>query len=120
MGLVNPAQTGQDWRPHGGRRPNIARDFHSHRRRADRRQVAHGHIYLRFFFLVLLVVQRGIAGVSVRKFHPAIHTVLGILSCVVACSMFVSLVILGLIIPQGAALLSVAMLVLVVYLTTWD
>ena len=31
-----------------------------------------------------------------------------------------SLVILGLIIPQGAALLSVAMLLLVVYMTRWD
>ena len=71
-------------------------------------------------FLVLLVGQRGIAGVSVRKFRPAIHTFLGILSCVVPCLMFVSLVFLGLIIPQGAALLSVAMLLLVVYMTTWD
>ena len=47
-------------------------------------------------------------------------TILSILSCVVACLMFVSLVFLGLIIPQGAALLSVAMLLLVVYMTTWD
>ena len=46
--------------------------------------------------------------------------ILGVLSCILACSMFVSLVILGLIIPQGAALLGVAMLLLVVYMTTWD
>jgi hypothetical protein len=73
-----------------------------------------------FAFLVLLVGQRRIAGLSVRKFRPAIHTFLGILSCVVPCLMFVSLVFLGLIIPQGAALLSVAMLLLVVYMTTRD
>jgi hypothetical protein len=71
-------------------------------------------------FLVLLVGQRGIARVPLHKFRPAIHTFLAMLSCVVACSMFVALVFLGLIIPQGAALLSVAMLLFVVYLTTWD
>jgi hypothetical protein len=73
-----------------------------------------------FFFLGLLVGQRGIAGISCRRFRPAIDAFLGVLSCVMACSMFVSLVILGLIIPQGAALLGVAMLLLVVYMTTWD
>jgi hypothetical protein len=73
-----------------------------------------------FAFLGLLVVQRGIAGISWRRFRPAIDTFLGVLSCVMAISMFVSLVFLGLILPQGAALLSVAMLLLVVYMTTWD
>jgi hypothetical protein len=73
-----------------------------------------------FAFLALLVGQRGIARVSCRKFRRAIDICIGVLSCVMACSMFVSLVILGLIIPQGAALLSVAMLLLVVYMTTWD
>jgi hypothetical protein len=73
-----------------------------------------------FVFLGLLVAQRGIASISCRRFRPAIDTLLGVLSCVLALSMFVSLVVLGLIIPQGAALISVAMLLLVVYMTTWD
>jgi hypothetical protein len=34
--------------------------------------------------------------------------------------MFISLVVLGLVFPQGAALLSLMMLIFVVYLTTWD
>jgi hypothetical protein len=71
-------------------------------------------------FLVLLVGQRGIAGISCRRFRPAIDIFLGITSCVMAISMFIALVVLGLIIPQGAALLSMAMLLLVVYMTTWD
>jgi hypothetical protein len=71
-------------------------------------------------FLGLLVGQRGIAGIACRRFRPAIDAFLGVLSCVMACSMFVSLAVLGLIVPQGAALLSVAMLLLVVYMTTWD
>jgi hypothetical protein len=73
-----------------------------------------------FGFLGLLVAQRGIAGISCRQFRPAIDTFLAVLSCVMALSMFVALVVLGLIIPQGAALISVAMLLLVVYMTTWD
>jgi hypothetical protein len=73
-----------------------------------------------FAFLGLLIGLRGIAGISGRRFRPAIDAFVGVLSCVMACSMFVSLVILALIIPQGAALLSVAMLLLVVYMTTWD
>jgi hypothetical protein len=34
--------------------------------------------------------------------------------------MFVCLILLGLVFPQGAALLSVMMLLQVVYLTTWE
>jgi hypothetical protein len=71
-------------------------------------------------FLGLLVGQRGIAEISCRRFRPAVDAFLGTLSCIIACSMFVALAVLALIIPQGAALLGVAMLLLVVYMTTWD
>jgi hypothetical protein len=49
-----------------------------------------------FAFLGLLVGQRGLARISCRRFRPAIDAMLGVLSCVITCSMFVSLVILGL------------------------
>lgn len=45
---------------------------------------------------------------------------MGVLSSFLALSMFVFLVILGLVFPQGAALLSVMILIQVMYLTTWD
>ena len=45
---------------------------------------------------------------------------LGIISSFVAVAMFIAIVILGLVFPQGAALLSVLILIQVVYLTTWD
>jgi hypothetical protein len=73
-----------------------------------------------FAILGLLVGQRGIAGISRGRFRPAIDAILCVLSGLMACWMFVSLVILGLIIPHGAALLGAAMLLLVAYMTTWD
>jgi hypothetical protein len=45
---------------------------------------------------------------------------IGVISSVMALSMFVYPILLGLIFPQGAALLSVMMLLEVVYLTTWE
>ena len=44
---------------------------------------------------------------------------LGVLSSLMALSMFMFLIILGLVFPQGAAILSVMMLIQVVHLTTW-
>ena len=52
--------------------------------------------------------------------RPGVVMLLGVLSSLMALAMFVFLVILGLVFPQGAALLSVMMLLLVVYQTTWD
>jgi len=66
-----------------------------------------------FAFFGLLFALWGIAGIPCRRSRPAIH--LGVLWCLMAHLMLMSLVILGLIIPQGAALV----LLLVVYLTTW-
>jgi hypothetical protein len=71
-------------------------------------------------FSGLLFAQWGIAGVSGRRSGPAVHVVLGVVSCGMSLLMFVSLLILGLIIPQGAAFTGVEALLLVVYLTTWD
>ncbi len=72
-----------------------------------------------FAFLGVLFAQWGIAGISCSRSRSAIQALLGVLSCLMALSMFVALAILGLIIPEGAAMLSVAVLVLVIYLTTW-
>ena len=44
----------------------------------------------------------------------------GVFSSLMALLMFVCLFLLGLVFPQGAALLSVMMLLQVVYLTTWE
>ena len=68
-------------------------------------------------YATLRVGQRGIVGISCRRFRPAVDAILGVLSCVMACSMFVSPMIRGRINPQGAALLGVAMVLLVVYMT---
>jgi hypothetical protein len=71
-------------------------------------------------FLGLLFAQWGIAGIPGRRSGPAVHVFLGVLSCSMSLFMFVSLVVLGLIIPQGAAFIGVEALLLVVYLTTWN
>jgi hypothetical protein len=71
-------------------------------------------------FLTLILVQWGIAGVSFRRPRPMIGAVLGILSSLTALSAFVGILVLGLVVPQAAALLSLAALLLVVYMTTWD
>ena len=65
-------------------------------------------------------VQWGIASVPAHRLWSGANTLLGILSSLIALFMFVGLILLGLVLPQGAALISVMMLLLVVYLTTWD
>jgi hypothetical protein len=71
-------------------------------------------------FLGLQCAQWGVASIPVTGARPGMTILLGVLSSLMALSMFIFLIILGLVFPQGAALLSVMMLILVVYLTTWD
>jgi hypothetical protein len=70
-------------------------------------------------FLGLQWAQWGLASIPVANSRPRMTILLGVLSSLMALSMFIFLIILGLAFPQGAALLSVMMLILVVYLTTW-
>jgi hypothetical protein len=71
-------------------------------------------------FLGLQWTQWGLASLSANRSRPAKTVALGVLSSLLAMAMFTALVILGLVFPQGAALLSVMILIQVVYLTTWD
>jgi hypothetical protein len=71
-------------------------------------------------FLGLQWIQWGLASVRASRSWPGKTVLVGILSSFLAVAMFVMLFILGLVFPQGAALLSVMILIQVVYLTTWD
>jgi len=64
--------------------------------------------------------QWGLAGIRTTQSRSGAGMLLGVLSSLIALAMLVFLVFLGLVFPQGAALLSVMMLLLVVYQTTWD
>ena len=73
--------------------------------------------------LVLFAMQAAqwrLASIPTHRMRSGMNTLLGIVSCLVALSTFVCLFILAAAFPEGAALVVVAMLVLVVYLTTWD
>jgi hypothetical protein len=78
----------------------------------------HGAVTL--LFLGLQWIQWGLASVRTNRSQPGKSVLLGILSSFLAVAMFVMLFVLGLAFPQGAALLSVMILIQVVYLTTWD
>jgi hypothetical protein len=71
-------------------------------------------------FLALQWAQWGLASTPTHRSRPGMTIILGIISTFLALAMFVVLIILGLVFPQGAALLSVMILIQVVYLTTWD
>jgi hypothetical protein len=71
-------------------------------------------------FLGLLWAQWGLASIPSVRARPSVSVLVGVISSLMALSMFVCLVLLGLVYPQGAALLSVMMLLQVVYLTTWE
>jgi hypothetical protein len=70
------------------------------------------------FCLGMLWAQWWLASIPTAR--PAITALLGALASIIALSMFASLVVLWFAFPQAAALLSVMMLILVVYLPTWD
>jgi hypothetical protein len=71
-------------------------------------------------YLGLVFTQWGLAGISFRRPRPMTNTLLGILSSLTALAAFVGVVVLGLLVPQAAALLSVTTLLLVVCMTTWE
>jgi hypothetical protein len=71
-------------------------------------------------FLGLQAAQWRIASIPAGQFRPRMGTVVGTLSFLVALSMLVCLIILGFIFPGEVPLVIGIMLVLAVYLTTWD
>lgn len=70
--------------------------------------------------LALQWTQWALASVQVNQSHPGKMLLLGILSSFAALAMLLALIVLGLVFPQGTALLTVMILIQVVYLTTWD
>jgi hypothetical protein len=71
-------------------------------------------------FLGLLWAQWGVASIPTTRARSGINVLLGVVSSLMALSMFVCLILLGLVFPQGVAVLSVLMLFQVVYMTTWE
>ena len=71
-------------------------------------------------FLGLLWTQWRLAGIPGGRAQAGVSIFVAVVSSLMALSMFVCLFVLGLVFPQGAALLSVMMLLQVVYLTTWE
>ena len=75
---------------------------------------------LALVFLGLQVAHWGIVSISPGRVRPATNALLCTLSFLIALLMFVCLIILGLIFPEGLALVVGTMIVLAIYLTTWD
>jgi hypothetical protein len=71
-------------------------------------------------FLGLLWAQWRLASIPAARTRPGVSIFVGVVAALMALSIFVCLILLGLVFPQGAALLSVMMLLQVVYLTTWE
>ena len=78
-----------------------------------------------FGILTLIVLglqgaQWGLAGIKTRRPRPALETLLGFLSYFLAMVTYVCLFVLAAGFPEGAGLVVITMLVLVIYRTTWD
>jgi hypothetical protein len=68
----------------------------------------------------LEAAQWGIASIPCRRARPGLSTLLGILSFLVALATYIGLFVLAAAFPEGAAVVVIMMLVLVIYRTTWD
>jgi peptidoglycan/LPS O-acetylase OafA/YrhL len=79
-----------------------------------------GFALLAPLFLGLQAAQWRIAGIAPGRVRPGIFALLCILSFLMALLMFACLIILGLIFPEGLALVVGTMIVMAIYLTTWD
>jgi hypothetical protein len=71
-------------------------------------------------FLGLQVAQWGIAGIPPGRLRPAINALFCIISFLTALLMLACLIVLAIIVPEGLALVVGTMIVLAIYLTTWD
>jgi hypothetical protein len=68
----------------------------------------------------LQAAQWKLGSIPAGGLESAMNTLLGIASYLVGMTMFVCLFILACVFPEGAAFVVVMLLILVVYLTTWD
>jgi hypothetical protein len=68
----------------------------------------------------LQTAQWKLSGIRAGGLESALSTLLGILSYMVGMTTFVGVFILACVFAEGAAYVVVTMLVLIVYLTTWD
>jgi peptidoglycan/LPS O-acetylase OafA/YrhL len=75
---------------------------------------------LAFVSLGLQVALWGIASIPPSQVRPGMNALFCILSFLMALLMLACLSTLGLIVPEGLALVVGAMIVLAIYLTTWD
>ena len=75
---------------------------------------------LTFVFLGSQTAQWRIAGIASGQGRPAAAAVPGVLSFVMALSMLVCLIVFGLLFPAEVPLVVGMMLLLAIYLTTWD
>jgi hypothetical protein len=75
---------------------------------------------LTLFVFGLYAGQWALASIPARRLRPGIDTLRGVICYALAMATYVGLFILALAFPQGAALVVVTMLVLLVYQTTWD
>ena len=71
-------------------------------------------------FLGLLWAQWGSRACRLTMARPGVEHVMGVVSSLMALSMFVCLIPRGTCLPQGSCSLSMMMLLQVVYLTTWE
>jgi hypothetical protein len=71
-------------------------------------------------FFALVGAQWALAGVGRTRARPVMDAAVGVLSALMALSMFTCLVFVGIFFPHVAALLSVMLLLQVVYLITWE
>jgi hypothetical protein len=85
---------------------------------AGRERLLLGLFALSFFALV--GAQWALAGMRCNRARPVIDAAVGVLSALMALSMFTCLVFVGIFFPHVAALLSVMLLLQVVYLITWE
>jgi hypothetical protein len=79
-----------------------------------------GFSVLAVVFFGLQVTQWGIAGIPPGRVRPAMNALFCILSFLTALLMLACLIILAVIFPEGGALVAGTMIVLAIYLTTWD
>jgi hypothetical protein len=85
---------------------------------SDDQRTAFGVLALIVFGLQ--AAQRGLASIPIRRLRSGTSTLLGIACYSLAMLTYIGLFILAAAFPEGAALVVVTMLVLFVYLTTWD
>jgi hypothetical protein len=85
---------------------------------SDDQRAAFGVVTL--IILGLQAVQWALAGIKTRRPRPALDTLLGFISYFLAMVIYLCLFVLAIGFPEGAGLVVLTMLVIVIYRATWD